>query len=77
MSKLETDTVVRAGRAAIARAKSDGRADVCPDDLLIGVLQTIARFGIVRIGPWTIDLEDIGKQEQSERVPANGKEVAC
>lgn len=74
MSSNETDAVVRAGRAAIARAKSDGRAHVSPDDLLIGLFRTVARFDIVRIGPWTIDLLEFGVQGNAS--DSNGMEVA-
>ena len=74
MSSSETDAVVRAGRAAIARAKADGRSHVSPDDLLIGILRTVARFDIVRIGRWIMDLQELC---ESEATPAeNGTEVA-
>lgn len=74
MSSTETDAVVRASRAAIARAKSDGRAHVSPDDLLIGLLRTVARFDIVHIGPWVIDLQEFG--EQGNVSDTNGMKVA-
>lgn len=74
MSSSETDAVVRASRAAIARAKSDGRAHVTPDDLLIGLLRTAARFDIVRIGPWIIDLKEF--EEQDNASDPNDREVA-
>lgn len=74
MSSHDSDAVVRAGRAAIARAKSDGRVHATPDDLLVGVLRTVARFDIVRIGPWTIDLQEFG--EQGDPSTTNGIEVA-
>lgn len=74
MPSSETDAVVRAGRAAIARAKSDGRTHVLPDDLLIGVLQTVARFDIVRVGRWIIDLQVVC--DPVAPANANGLEVA-
>lgn len=57
----ETEDVVRACRAAIKRAKQRGSDKVTPEDLLVGILQVIARFGIAFIGPWTIDLEALGE----------------
>ena len=45
---------------AIAAAKRGGRAEVGADELLLGGLQAIAQFGVVRLGPWTIDLEALG-----------------
>lgn len=57
----ETEDVVRACRAAIRRAKQRGSDKVTPEDLLVGILQAIARFGIAFIGPWAIDLEALGE----------------
>jgi len=74
VSSSETDAVVRAGRTAIARAKSHGRRNICPDDLLIGLLRTVARFDIVRLGPWVIDLQEFG--EDSDPPETNGIEAA-
>jgi excisionase family DNA binding protein len=45
---------------AITRAKKLDLAEVGPDELLLGCLQTRARFGIVELGPWTFDLEALG-----------------
>ena len=46
-------------RSAIKRAKRRKNAEVSRDDLLIGLLQTVARFDIVQIGEITIDLEEL------------------
>jgi excisionase family DNA binding protein len=45
---------------AIARAKKRGAREITPDDLLIGCLRTVSRFGIVQLGVWGIDLEALG-----------------
>lgn len=51
-----SDPLLRAARAAIGRAKRGRRTEVTPDDLLIGALGEIARFGIAQVGPWTLDV---------------------
>jgi len=48
-------------RAAIKRAKRRKSPKVTRDDLLMGLFQAVARFDIVQIGPFTIDLEDLGE----------------
>lgn len=50
--------VSEATKAAIKHAKYRGSTIVEPDDLLVGVLQTIARFDIARIGHLIIDLQE-------------------
>jgi excisionase family DNA binding protein len=50
----------QAASYAIAEAKSRGLTEVGPDQLLLGCLQSIARFGVVSLGSWTFDLEDLG-----------------
>ena len=69
MALYEADPVVRATRCAMARAKRRGSHEVTPDDLLIGALQTVARFSIALIGPWTIDLETLGDSCAGVREP--------
>jgi excisionase family DNA binding protein len=54
-------TVENASKAAMARAKNRSSDQVSADDLLIGSLQSISRFGISLIGPWTVDLELMGE----------------
>jgi excisionase family DNA binding protein len=54
------DLVSIAIRSAIKRAKHRKSSKVTGDDLLMGFFQAIARFGIVQIGPLTIDLEELG-----------------
>ena len=46
--------------AAIARAKENGAEEVTADDLLLGCLKVISRFGVVEIGTAIIDLESLG-----------------
>lgn len=45
---------------AIARAKETGAPEVSPDDLLLGCLRVVSRFGVVAIGTTLIDLESLG-----------------
>jgi excisionase family DNA binding protein len=45
---------------AIAAAKQRARPEVGADELLLGGLQAISHFGVVRLGNWTIDLEAFG-----------------
>jgi excisionase family DNA binding protein len=45
---------------AIAQAKRRNRSEVGRDELLLGCLQTISLFGVVRLGGWTFDLEELG-----------------
>jgi hypothetical protein len=45
---------------AIDRAKARGAEDVTADDLLVGGLFAIARFGIANLGTWSLDLEQMG-----------------
>ena len=47
-------------RFSIGRAKLRGHGDVSADDLLLGCLYAISRFGTVEFGGWLIDLEDLG-----------------
>ncbi len=56
---MTEDPVSRAIKAAIKRAKHRKSLKVTRDDLLAGLLQVIARFDIVQIGPLTIDLEEL------------------
>jgi excisionase family DNA binding protein len=55
------DSVSIATRFAIKRAKRRKSPKVTRDDLLIGLFEASARFGIVKIGPITIDLEALGE----------------
>ena len=47
-------------RYAIHQAKKNGRAEVSADDLLLGCFRALAQFGIVQLGPWRFDLEELG-----------------
>lgn len=76
MGLHEADDVVRATREAIARAKRRGDQEVTPDDLLIGLLHAVARFGISLIGPWTIDLEALDEAPVEEAASGGGPKVA-
>lgn len=55
------DSVSIATIIAIKRAKRRKSPKVTIDDLLTGLFQAIARFNIVKIGPLTIDLEELGE----------------
>src|SRR5882672_1431948 len=50
----------RATSFAIAKAKERGAKEVSPNDLLLGCLLTRSQFGVIELGPWTLDLETIG-----------------
>lgn len=69
------DDLAQAAHLAIARAKQRGGDEVTPDDLLAGLLQAVAHFGIVLIGPLIIDLDALG-EERLEEADAAGKKVA-
>lgn len=45
---------------AIRVAQLQEKDEVGPDQLLLGCLLALARFGIVKLGPWIIDLEALG-----------------
>jgi excisionase family DNA binding protein len=45
---------------AAAHARRLGRIEIGPDELLLGALQEISRFGVVRLGALMIDLEELG-----------------
>ena len=45
---------------AIATAKRRGAAEVSLDDLLRGCLYACSRFGVAKVGQWTLDLEALG-----------------
>ena len=45
---------------AITQAKRRNRGEVGTDELLLGCLQVISRFGVAQVGSWTFDLEELG-----------------
>jgi len=53
------DTELAAG-FAIAQAKRRNRSEVGTDELLLGCLRVISRFGVAQIGSLTFDLEELG-----------------
>jgi excisionase family DNA binding protein len=50
----------QACKYAIEQAKKQKLAEVTPDNLLLGCFRTISQFGIVQLGPWKFDLEELG-----------------
>jgi len=54
------NTAELAASFAIFAAKQRASEEVTPDDLLIGSLRAISRFGIASIGQWDLDLEALG-----------------
>ena len=60
------DRLVRAMRLAIGRAKRRNSETVTLDDVLVGLLQSMARFGIVFLGRLSIDLEALGDSDTDE-----------
>ena len=45
---------------AIARARARGAEEATADDLILGCLHSLSRFGVTEIGTWAIDLEKLG-----------------
>ncbi|HUA59587.1 MAG TPA: helix-turn-helix domain-containing protein [Verrucomicrobiae bacterium] len=45
---------------AISLARKRGSDEIGPDELLLGCLQTRSQFGIVELGTWRFDLEELG-----------------
>jgi excisionase family DNA binding protein len=45
---------------AIQIARQRGLTEIGPDELLLGCLQALCRFGIAQFGPWTFDVEVLG-----------------
>ena len=45
---------------AIFTAKQRGTDEVTSDDLLLGCLRALSRFGVAEIGQWDLDLEALG-----------------
>lgn len=64
-----------AALSAVALAKRRGLREVGADELLLGCLRVISRFGIVQLGPWTFDLETLG-MDWLDRPEKNGAKVA-
>lgn len=62
----ESGQVERAARRAIARAKARGDVEVTPDDLLVGALSEVSRFGVAWIGRWAVDVRALGESARSE-----------
>ena len=58
---------------AITLAKESGAEEVSADDLLLGSLQVVSRFGVVEIGASIIDLEVLGIDWLRQARPARGK----
>lgn len=61
----QPDRLVQATRFAIRQARLRNSNEVTPDDLLIGLLQQISRFGVAQIGPLAIDVEVLGELSAS------------
>lgn len=60
MAPVVRDPVPAALKYSIGRAKLRGQDEVLADDLLMGCLQVVSRFGVVELGDWVIDLEELG-----------------
>jgi excisionase family DNA binding protein len=45
---------------AIQITRQRGLTEIGSDELLLGCLQALSRFGIAQFGPWTFDLEVLG-----------------
>ena len=64
---FDPDRVILATTHAIERARAQGRGEVEPDDLLIGFLLAVSRFGVARIGSLTVDLVALGLRFDLDR----------
>lgn len=60
-------------RTAIALAKARCTASVEPDDLLLGALTVLSRFGIARLGSLKLDLDEYGVCWRLVPAPLPGK----
>jgi excisionase family DNA binding protein len=49
-----------AASSAIQISRLRGLTEIGPDELLLGCLHSLSRFGIAQFGPWTFDLEALG-----------------
>jgi excisionase family DNA binding protein len=58
---------------AIARTKSRELAELGPDELLLGALQAISRFGVAQLGAACIDLEELGLRWMEQVKPGGQK----
>lgn len=61
----ESGQVERAARRAIARAKARGDTEVTPDDLLVGALSEVSRFGVAWIGDRAVDVRALARNGAS------------
>jgi excisionase family DNA binding protein len=67
------EEVEQAASFAIAEAKSRGLAEVGADELLLGCLQAVGRFGVVALGAVVLDLEELGVAWLQSREKGAGK----
>jgi excisionase family DNA binding protein len=58
----DPDRLVTGAAHALERARSRGAAQIEPDDLLVGQLLAVSRFGVVDLGSLVLDLETLGLQ---------------
>ena len=54
---MQLKNAASAASYAIQIARFRGLAEIGADELLLGALLVLSRFGIVRFGPWSFDLE--------------------
>lgn len=69
------ESLEQAASFAIAAAKNRGLAEIGPDELLLGCLRAVSRFGVVALGSLVIDLEELGVV-WLERPDGNAPKVA-
>ena len=70
-----TGTALAASHAIqIARLRS--LREIGPDEILLGCLMALARFGVSEIGPWTFDLESFGVDWLGSPSKPEGAKVA-
>ncbi len=70
------DTLTPLLQAAIALAKQSQAQEVEPDHVLVASLLSISRFGIARIGPLDVDLEQLGVDWKASPTSKQPKSIA-
>jgi len=73
---MEVADSASASLNAINLARVRGLAEVGPDELLLGCLQAVSRFGVAQFGSWAFDLEALGVDWIQLPEPGNGNKVA-
>jgi hypothetical protein len=73
---VQVSDITPATSYAIRLARQRGLAEVGPEELLLGCLLAISRFGVVQIGQWAIDLARYGVDWLSVTPREGGPKIA-